>query len=101
MSESDDSSLNSVDLEPAGYHGNGYHDDSDTGMESMGSAENKRLSCSFCAEEPADSAAAAAASDMVKQLERLRAEVSALKNDKLDLLRQNVVSWRCGLDSGR
>ena len=98
MSESDDSSLNSVDLEPAGYHGNGYHDDSDTGMESMGSAENKRLSCSFCAEEPADSAAA---SDMVKQLERLRAEVSALKNDKLDLLRQNVVSWCCGADSGR
>ncbi|XP_043222198.1 rap1 GTPase-activating protein 1-like isoform X2 [Amphibalanus amphitrite] len=94
MSESDDSSLNSVDLEPAGYHGNGYHDDSDTGMESMGSAENKRLSCSFCAEEPSDAAAAAAASDMVKQMERLRAEVSALKNDKLDLLRQNVTCQR-------
>ncbi|XP_037075467.1 LOW QUALITY PROTEIN: rap1 GTPase-activating protein 1-like [Pollicipes pollicipes] len=91
MSESDDSSLNSVDLEPAGYHGNGYHDDSDTGMESMGSTENKRLSCSFCADEQPDPSAA---SDLIKELERLKTEVSALKNDKLDLLRQNVTCQR-------
>jgi len=91
MSESDDSSLNSVDLEPAGYHGNGYHDDSDTGMESMGSTENKRLSCSFCTEDQPEGSTA---NDLIRQLERLKSEVSALKTDKLDLLRQNVSCQR-------
>lgn len=52
MSESDSSSINSIELENIQYT---HNDDSDTGMESMSSAEtpNKRvsLSCSFCMEE--------------------------------------------------
>ncbi|BES91787.1 Rap/ran-GAP [Nesidiocoris tenuis] len=64
VSESDCSSLNSVELENGG--------DSDTGLESMSSSENKNT-CSLCL-EPAD----------------LAAEITRLKCDKLHLLRQNV-----------
>uniref|UniRef100_A0A146L5R1 Rap1 GTPase-activating protein 2 n=1 Tax=Lygus hesperus TaxID=30085 RepID=A0A146L5R1_LYGHE len=67
VSESDCSSLNSVELE------NGA--DSDTGLESMSSSENK--TCSLCL-EPAD----------------LAAEITRLKCDKLHLLRQNVTCQR-------
>lgn len=66
-SESDDSSLNSVDL---------VYADSDTGLESMSSAETTLKSCPGCLEG-----------------ESLRQEVTKLKCDKLDLLRQNVVSF--------
>lgn len=65
-SESDDSSLNSIDL---------IYADSDTGLESMSSAETTLKSCPGCLEG-----------------EQLRQEVTKLKCDKLDLLRQNVVS---------
>ncbi|XP_063244415.1 rap1 GTPase-activating protein 1 isoform X9 [Bacillus rossius redtenbacheri] len=70
-SESDDSSLNSVDLDPAVYA------DSDTGLESMSSAETPRKACSLCL-------------DGHQQVDQLRQEVTRLKCDKLDLLRQNV-----------
>ncbi|KAL0275628.1 UNVERIFIED_CONTAM: hypothetical protein PYX00_003426 [Menopon gallinae] len=67
-SESDDSSLNSVDLAYA---------DSDTGLESMSSAETTLKSCPGCLEG-----------------EVLRQEVTKLKCDKLDLLKQNVTCQR-------
>lgn len=57
--------------------------DSDTGLESMSSAEagaNTRG-------EPMPPPRADA--------EQLRVEVCKLKNDKLDLLKQNIVSMRC------
>jgi len=67
VSESDCSSLNSVELDAAPYP------DSDTGLESMSSAETPNKACSLCM-EPTD----------------LAQEVTRLKCDKLDLLRQNV-----------
>ncbi|KAK6628127.1 hypothetical protein RUM44_010609 [Polyplax serrata] len=67
-SESDDSSLNSIDL---------IYADSDTGLESMSSAETTLKSCPGCLEG-----------------EQLRQEVTKLKCDKLDLLRQNVTCQR-------
>jgi hypothetical protein len=97
MSESDDSSLNSVELDNGGV----YNGDSDTGLESMSSAEtpHKRvsLSCSFCldaAEAGSGEGGGAGAIEaaVARQLEALRQEVTRLKCDKLDLLRQNVVS---------
>lgn len=77
LSESDDSSLNSVDLDAAVYV------DSDTGLESMSSAETPHKACSLCL----DTGEAGG-----RQAEALRQEVTRLKCDKLDLLRQNVVS---------
>ncbi|KDR14588.1 Rap1 GTPase-activating protein 1 [Zootermopsis nevadensis] len=75
LSESDDSSLNSVDLDAAVYV------DSDTGLESMSSAETPHKACSLCL----DTGEAGG-----RQAEALRQEVTRLKCDKLDLLRQNV-----------
>ncbi|XP_069682782.1 rap1 GTPase-activating protein 1 isoform X1 [Periplaneta americana] len=75
LSESDDSSLNSVDLDAAVYV------DSDTGLESMSSAETPHKACSLCL----DTGEAGG-----RQTEALRQEVTRLKCDKLDLLRQNV-----------
>ena len=77
LSESDDSSLNSVDLDAAVYV------DSDTGLESMSSAETPHKACSLCSENGEAGG---------RQTEALRQEVTRLKCDKLDLLRQNVVS---------
>nr|CAD7605793.1 unnamed protein product [Timema genevievae] len=74
MSESDDSSLNSVDLDAAVYV------DSDTGLESMSSAETTNKACSVCLDGEAGG----------RQVDQLRQEVTRLKCDKLDLLRQNV-----------
>jgi RAP1 GTPase activating protein 1 len=85
LSESDDSSLNSVDLDAAVYV------DSDTGLESMSSAETPHKACSLCL----DTGEAGG-----RQAEALRHEVTRLKCDKLDLLRQNVVSeveWAVGI----
>ena len=74
ISESDDSSLNSeLELDQAVYP------DSDTGLESMSSAETHDT-------------ARCTAKDGVLENENLRMEVTRLKCDKLDLLRQNVVS---------
>lgn len=75
VSESDDSSLNSeLELDQAVYP------DSDTGLESMSSAETHDTTrCN--------------AKDGAAETETLRMEVTRLKCDKLDLLRQNVVSF--------
>lgn len=76
ISESDDSSLNSeLELDQAVYP------DSDTGLESMSSAETHDTT--RCTSK-----------DGVVENETLRMEVTRLKCDKLDLLRQNVVSER-------
>lgn len=73
ISESDDSSLNSeLELDQAVYP------DSDTGLESMSSAETHE-------------ATRCPAKEGATENETLRMEVTRLKCDKLDLLRQNVV----------
>lgn len=80
MSEaSDDSSLTSEDLE----HLAGGYIDSDTGLESMSSAETAAKACSVCQERPSSTSG--------PNNETLMQEVTRLKCDKLDLLRQNVV----------
>ncbi|XP_066589023.1 rap1 GTPase-activating protein 1 isoform X2 [Prorops nasuta] len=72
VSESDDSSLNSeLELDQAVYP------DSDTGLESMSSAETH-------------DATRCTTKDGTTENETLRMEVTRLKCDKLDLLRQNV-----------
>lgn len=76
ISESDSSSLNSIDLDGAVTYA-----DSDTGLESMSSAETPNKQCSLCADSNDNS-----------KVDTLRQEVTRLKCDKLDLLRQNVVS---------
>ncbi|KAK9737448.1 Rap/ran-GAP [Popillia japonica] len=79
MSEaSDDSSLTSEDLE----HLAGGYIDSDTGLESMSSAETAAKACSVCQERPSSTSG--------PNNETLMQEVTRLKCDKLDLLRQNV-----------
>lgn len=109
MSEtSDDSSLNSVDLDPMGkpiyvvfkivtvYNeyfltdAGATYVDSDTGLESMSSAEATTKACSLCLDGPPN--LMATGPEVLQQLEGLRQEVTRLKCDKLDLLRQNVVS---------
>ncbi|KAL0118724.1 hypothetical protein PUN28_009417 [Cardiocondyla obscurior] len=76
ISESDDSSLNSeLELDQAVYP------DSDTGLESMSSAETHDTT--RCTSK-----------DGVVENENLRMEVTRLKCDKLDLLRQNVTCQR-------
>lgn len=77
---SDDSSLTSEDLE----HLAGGYIDSDTGLESMSSAETAAKACSVCQERPMCMAGING--------EALIQEVTRLKCDKLDLLKQNVVS---------
>ena len=122
ISESDDSSLNSEELEGSAashhhFHHHHHHnshksssshcntnhqsngcgktcgsfhkgttnEDSDTGLESMSSAgtPNKR-SCSLCIEDETSRL----------QNDNFRQEINKLKCDKLDLLRQNVVSGK-------
>ncbi|KAF5296515.1 hypothetical protein FQR65_LT01505 [Abscondita terminalis] len=79
MSEaSDDSSLTSEDLE----HLAGGYIDSDTGLESMSSAETAAKACSVCQERPM--CITGINNDSLIQ------EVTRLKCDKLDLLKQNV-----------
>ncbi|XP_048480994.1 rap1 GTPase-activating protein 1 isoform X7 [Plutella xylostella] len=82
---SDDSSLNSVDLDPLGA----IYVDSDTGLESMSSAE-------------AGGAMARNDPPAVQRTdsEQLRQEVCRLKNDKLDLLKQNI-TWQNEIKSLR
>ncbi|XP_075230099.1 rap GTPase activating protein 1 isoform X3 [Lycorma delicatula] len=80
VSESDSSSLNSVELDAAVYA------DSDTGLESMSSAETPNKACSLCLDSTSN--------DGGHQAEALRQEVTRLKCDKLDLLRQNVTCQR-------
>lgn len=124
--DSDDSSLNSIELENihqaaagsrlAGRDNPMHHqqpprpptEDSDTGMESLSSAETpataKRLSGKPCScygssnnEEPhhqaeEDQSQLQQQQQHIRQNEVLQQEVNKLKFDKLELLRQNVVS---------
>lgn len=78
--------------------------DSDTGLESMSSAEATTKACSLCTDGggiASDHGAAGLAGssdgsgvhlESGHQIDSLRQEVTRLKCDKLDLLRQNVVS---------
>lgn len=97
MSEtSDDSSLNSVDLDPMMGHldGGAAYIDSDTGLESMSSAEATTKACSLCLEgvQGGTMMGSSPSNETIMMIENLRQEVTRLKCDKLDLLRQNVVS---------
>lgn len=69
--------------------------DSDTGLESMSSAEATTKACSLCLDSVAASngmLVSGLPSEATLQIDGLRQEVTRLKCDKLDLLRQNVVS---------
>lgn len=70
--------------------------DSDTGLESMSSAETTTKSCSLCLDGVVGSGVmmGSVPPDAGLQIDGLRQEVTRLKCDKLDLLRQNVVSGR-------
>ncbi|XP_023032584.1 rap1 GTPase-activating protein 1 isoform X1 [Drosophila willistoni] len=99
MSEtSDDSSLNSVDLDPMMGHldGGATYIDSDTGLESMSSAEATTKACSLCLDGggQATMMGSSPSSETIVKIENLRQEVTRLKCDKLDLLRQNVTCQR-------
>lgn len=88
--------------------GGGIYVDSDTGLESMSSAEATTKACSLCADSPSatlsgsqsdslttfnqlDTPTVAASPASAQQVDSLKQEVARLKCDKLDLLRQNVV----------
>ncbi len=114
MSESDSSSLNSMDLDVAVYV------DSDTGLESMSSAETPHKSgpngtphCHVCSCNTTNGSTNSSGTGSTDgssttngvtiqtgsgccgdkpSSDTLRQEVTRLKCDKLDLLRQNVVS---------
>uniref|UniRef100_A0A914W0Z7 Rap-GAP domain-containing protein n=1 Tax=Plectus sambesii TaxID=2011161 RepID=A0A914W0Z7_9BILA len=81
--DSESSSVDSMELEH----------DSDTGMESMSSAEaqngKNHMACSFCVDAP-EGASFAANSEDYRKLEEMMGEMAKLKNEKMDLLRQNV-----------
>lgn len=68
--------------------------DSDTGLESMSSAETTTKSCSLCLDGVVGSGVlmGVVAPEAGLQIDGLRQEVTRLKCDKLDLLRQNVVN---------
>ncbi|XP_030745428.1 rap1 GTPase-activating protein 1 isoform X2 [Sitophilus oryzae] len=85
---SDDSSLTSEDLE----HLAGGYVDSDTGLESMSSAETAAKACSVCQERPDSESHGQVGGG--SQQDMLAQEVTRLKCDKLDLLRQNVSCQR-------
>ncbi|XP_075154109.1 rap GTPase activating protein 1 isoform X2 [Haematobia irritans] len=97
MSEtSDDSSLNSVDLDPMMGHldGGAAYIDSDTGLESMSSAEANNKACSLCLDGSQTMMGSSPSNETIVVIENLRQEVTRLKCDKLDLLRQNVTCQR-------
>ncbi|XP_036668685.3 rap1 GTPase-activating protein 1 isoform X1 [Drosophila suzukii] len=97
MSEtSDDSSLNSVDLDPMIHlDGGATYIDSDTGLESMSSAEATTKACSLCLDGVQSTMMGSSPSnETIVKIENLRQEVTRLKCDKLDLLRQNVTCQR-------
>lgn len=66
--------------------------DSDTGLESMSSAEATTKACSLCLDGVVASSNMMVPPEANIQIEGLKHEVTRLKCDKLDLLRQNVVS---------
>ncbi|XP_069175575.1 rap1 GTPase-activating protein 1 isoform X2 [Procambarus clarkii] len=95
LSESDDSSLNSMDID---CHPQPLNEDSDTGLESMSSAETPHklsLQCPLCGGHEDGVCALHADPEIVmRQVETLKHEINKLKCDKLDLLRQNVTCQR-------
>lgn len=78
------------------------HEDSDTGLESLSSAETpnnslaKRISMSnsFSEDQGYNGSATEQDENLVQQVEHLKAEINKLKVEKLDLLKQQVVSQR-------
>lgn len=66
--------------------------DSDTGLESMSSAEATTKACSLCLDGVVASGGMLVPAEAGMQIDGLKQEVTRLKCDKLDLLRQNVVS---------
>ncbi|CAL4257555.1 unnamed protein product, partial [Meganyctiphanes norvegica] len=99
-SESDDSSLNSVDLDihPGGHM---INDDSDTGLESMSSAEHHQNhrssgpSGQACIDEDDEKSKKSVDHNKLhRQVDGFKREMSKLKYEKLDLLRQNVTSQK-------
>ena len=80
-------------------HPHPLNEDSDTGLESMSSAETPHkvaAACPLCGgQEESTCALHADPEAVLRQVEALKQEINKLKCDKLDLLRQNVVSWCC------
>lgn len=72
--------------------------DSDTGLESMSSAEATTKACSLCLDGVVASGGMMVPPEAGMQIDGLKQEVTRLKCDKLDLLRQNVVSKRIEID---
>lgn len=68
--------------------------DSDTGLESMSSAEATTKACSLCLDGvvTSNNMNMMIPPEVTVQVDGLKQEVTRLKCDKLDLLRQNVVS---------
>lgn len=88
--QSDNSSLYSVELEPLN-DGEHRYIDSDPGFGSMSSSEQAQMSNQLIRQNQMN---AEQQETHQKEVEELKQEVTKLKCDKLDLLRQNVVSWR-------
>lgn len=85
--QSDNSSLYSVELEPLN-DGEHRYIDSDPGFGSMSSSEQAQMSNLRQNQINAEQQEAV----HYKEVEELKQEITKLKCDKLDLLRQNVVS---------
>lgn len=87
IEQSEKSSLNSIELEQ-------FNDcDCDRGFGSMSSSDQERMRRQNSQKEiEAQAAAAAAQVQQQNELDELKQEITKLKCDKLDLLRQNVVS---------
>lgn len=85
--QSDNSSLYSVELEPLNDGENRYND-SDPGFGSMSSSEQAQMTSMRQNQINAEQQEAA----HLKECDELKQEITKLKCDKLDLLRQNVVS---------
>lgn len=91
LSESDDSSLNSMDID---CHPQPLNEDSDTGLESMSSAETPHklsLQCPLCGGHEDGVCALHADPEIVMQQVETLKQDNKLKFDERDLLRQNVV----------
>jgi hypothetical protein len=89
--QSDNSSLYSVELEPLN-DGEHRYIDSDPGFGSMSSSEQAQVSNNQLIRQNQMTSEQQEAHH--KEVEELKQEVTKLKCDKLDLLRQNVVSSR-------
>lgn len=94
--QSDNSSLYSVELEPLN-DGEHRYIDSDPGFGSMSSSEQAQLSNNQLIRQ--NQIANEQQEAHQKEVDDLKQEVTKLKCDKLDLLRQNVVSVLVGVKS--